>query len=82
MHIFLYFYIFYIFLGLGQAQPMWLGWARTSKASPAWSLAQASDPAGLQALVVQTTRVLHRAKVIKLPSPYFLLLNQNAHKWR
>jgi hypothetical protein len=26
--------------------------------------------------------VLHRAKVIKLPSPYFLLLNQNAHKWR
>jgi hypothetical protein len=64
-HIFLFFYfsIFYIFY-------YFWGWAGPG---PARSLAQASDPAGLQARVVQTTLALHRAKVIKLPSPRSLL---------
>jgi hypothetical protein len=44
-HIFLlcYFSIFSIFFGLGPVQPMGAG---LDPASPAWSLAQASDPAG------------------------------------
>jgi len=46
-HIFLIFYFFYflllIFLGLGPAQPTCAGLDPTS---PAWSLAQASDPSG------------------------------------
>ena len=46
----------YIFLGLGPAQPTWAG---LDPASPARSLAQASDPAGQDA---------HIVKVIKLPS--------------
>jgi hypothetical protein len=50
------FFIFY-FLGLAQRSPHGLGWTR-----PARSMAQASDPAGLQARVVQTTRALHRVK--------------------
>jgi hypothetical protein len=52
------FFIFYFF-GLGSAQPTWAG---LDPASPARSMAQASDSAGLQARVVQTTRALHRAK--------------------
>jgi hypothetical protein len=41
-----------------------MGWVRLNQPSPARSLAQASDPAGQQAHVVQTMRALHRAKVI------------------
>jgi hypothetical protein len=44
MHTYLLF--FFIFLGAGPAQPMALGWAGLDPAGPAWSLAQASDPAG------------------------------------
>jgi hypothetical protein len=46
MHIFFYFVIFlffYYFFGLGPVQPMGAG---LDPASPAWSLAQASDPPG------------------------------------
>jgi len=50
MFIFLYF----LFFGLGPAQPTWAGLDPTS---PAWSLAQASDPAGPhEAGVIQITR--------------------------
>jgi hypothetical protein len=44
-HIFVFFifFIFLFFWGLGPAQPMWAG---LDPASPARSLAQASDPAG------------------------------------
>jgi hypothetical protein len=57
-HIFYFFYFFiFYFFGLGPAQPMCAG---LDPASPARPLAQASDPAGLQARVVQTTRALHR----------------------
>jgi len=45
-------------------------------AGPTWSLAQASDPVGQQTRVAQTTCALHSAKVIKLPSHCFLLLQQ------
>jgi hypothetical protein len=37
------FFIFYFFFGLGPTQPTWAG---LNPASPARSLAQASDPAG------------------------------------
>jgi hypothetical protein len=52
-----YFYIFYFFI-------FFLFFCfyfifELDPASPAQSLAQASDPAGLQARVVQTTRALH-----------------------
>jgi hypothetical protein len=40
---FSYFFIFLLFWGLGPAQPTWVG---LDPASPARSLAQASDPAG------------------------------------
>jgi hypothetical protein len=62
MHIFLLLF-FMIFLGLGPAQPIWLGltqparpiWAGLDPASPARSLAQASDwavlPAGVRELL-------------------------------
>jgi hypothetical protein len=49
--LFFYFFIFFLFfyylsfLGLGPAQPTWVG---LDPASPARSLAQASDPAGPQ----------------------------------
>jgi hypothetical protein len=49
IHIFFYFsispifFIFLLFWGLGPAQPTWVG---LDPASPARSLAQASDPAG------------------------------------
>jgi hypothetical protein len=46
-------------------------------ASPARSLVQASDPAGLQARVVQTTRALHRAKVNYLRPVLFSTECQN-----
>jgi len=52
-------------LGLGPAQPTWAG---LDPASLARSLAQASDLVGLSpARVKWTSRVLHCAKVIKLP---------------
>jgi hypothetical protein len=63
--------------GLSPAQPAWIGF---DSASPARSLAQASHPVGQQARVVQTTRALHRAKVIKLHSPCFLILQQEMQK--
>jgi len=59
IHIFSIFLFFIYFWGLGPAQPMWgLGWTQPARPSsahvgagpsqpgPAWSLAQASDPAG------------------------------------
>jgi len=50
----LFFYLFFLFVGLGPAQPTWVG---LSPAGSAWSLAQASDPAGLhEARVIQITR--------------------------
>ena len=55
-HIFLFFYFFllFMFLGLGPAQPTLAG---LDPASPARSLAQASDPAGPHAArVIQITR--------------------------
>jgi len=72
-HIFLFFYFFYFYLffllvGLGPAQPTWAG---LSQASPAWSLAQASDPAGL-----------HEAHVIQITRAWLLLINSNRQrKW-
>ena len=51
------------FLG-AESSPARMGWVRLNQPSPARSLAQASDPAGQQARVVQTMRALHRAKVI------------------
>ena len=54
----LYFYIFYF---LGWAQPTWAG---LDPASPAWSLAQASDPAGP-----------HEARVIQITRAWPLLIN-------
>jgi len=55
-----YFSIFYflLFLGLGPAQPT------CSPAGPAWSLAQASDPAGP-----------HEARVIQITRAWPLLIN-------
>jgi hypothetical protein len=47
-----------------------MGWVRLSQ--PSLVTGPTSDPAGQQARVVQTTGALHRAKVIKLPSPCFL----------
>ena len=47
-----------------------MGWVRLSRSSLVTS--PASVPAGQQARVVQTTRALHKVKVIKLPSPCFL----------
>jgi hypothetical protein len=53
MHAYI-FYFFLIFWGLGPAQPTWAG---LDPASPARSLAQASDPAGPhEARVNQITR--------------------------
>jgi len=43
IHIFYFSVLFFIFYGLGPAQPIWAG---LDPASPARSLAQASDPAG------------------------------------
>jgi hypothetical protein len=48
-------------LGLGPAQPMWAG---LDPASPARSLAQTSDPAGL-----------HEARVIQITRAWPLLIN-------
>ena len=47
-----------------------MGWVRLSR--PSLVTGPASDPARQQARVVQTSRAVHRAKVIKLPSPCFL----------
>ena len=57
MFIFLYF----LFFGLGPAQPTWAG---LDPASPAWSLAQSSDPAGP-----------HEARVIQITHAWPLLIN-------
>jgi len=64
--------LFLSFLGLGPAQPIWAGLDLTCQA---WSLAQASDPAGKQARVNQLTRVLHSAKVIN----YLRTILQHLH---
>jgi len=57
----------YIFLGVGPAHPMWVG---LDPASPARSLAQASDPAGQKpdARVKHLHACMNSAKVMKLPS--------------
>ena len=65
---FFYFLLFtFLFFGLGPAQPIWAG---LDPASPARSLAQASDPAGQKkdARVKQLHACMNSAKVIKLPS--------------
>ena len=62
-----------LLFGLSPAQPAWAG---LDPANPARSLAQASDPAGQQARVVQTTRALHRAKVINYLRPVFFFCNK------
>jgi len=69
------------FWGLSPAQPAWAGLDSTS---PARSLAQASDPAGQQARVVQTMRALHRAKVITFALfSYFAARDaETKGKWR
>jgi hypothetical protein len=58
--LFFYFFIFFIFW-LGPAQPTWAG---LDPASPAWSLAQANDPAGP-----------HEAHVIQIARAWPLLIN-------
>jgi len=55
-------------------------WVGLDPASPAWSLAQASDPAGKQARVAQPMRALHSAKVINLPSHCFLATIIQKHR--
>jgi len=79
MHIFYFFYFFsifllFIFLGLGPAQPTWVG---LDPASPARSLAQASDPAGPQHAWTSFMRAWHCAKVIN-----YLRTVLNALKFR
>jgi len=66
-HIFLFLFFIFYFFGLGPAQPIWAG---LDPASPARSLAQASDPAGQKkdARVKQLHACMNNAKVIKLPS--------------
>jgi hypothetical protein len=71
IHIFYFFYLFYFsvffifyffyFFGLGPAQPTCAG---LDPASPAWSLAQASNPAGP-----------HEAHVIQIARAWPLLIN-------
>jgi len=53
-----------------KSSPAHMGWVRLSR--PSLVTDPTSDPAGQQARVVQTTHALHKAKVIKLPSPCFL----------
>jgi len=55
-------------------------WVGIDPASPAWSLAQASDPTGKQARVAQPMRALHSAKVINLPSHCFLATIIQKHR--
>jgi hypothetical protein len=55
------FFIFFLFFGLGPAQPTCAG---LDPASPAWSLAQASNPAGP-----------HEAHVIQIARAWPLLIN-------
>jgi len=57
MHVFFYFLYVYIFI-------FFIFWAGLDPASPAWSLAQASDPAGP-----------HEARVIQITRAWPLLIN-------
>ena len=58
---FFFIFFFFYFFGLGPAQPTWAG---LDPASPARSLAQASDPAGP-----------HEARVIQIMRAWPLLIN-------
>jgi len=59
--LFIFIFLLLMFLGLGPAQPTWAG---LDLASPAWSLAQASDPTGP-----------HEARVIQITRAWPLLIN-------
>ena len=75
-HIFFKRFLKNFFFGLGPTRPVWLGWTQPPRvagldlASPAWSLAQASDPTSAIHAHVIFYACMNNAKVIKLTSYY------------
>jgi len=77
-HIF-YFFLFFYFIGLGPAQPIWAG---LDPASPTRSLAQASEPAGSKHAWTWFMRAWHCAKVINYLRTVLNALKFSKKKWR